>query len=369
VSTTTPKLLLVKPDPTENVDIAVLNANADKIDAGFAAISPAYRNKIRNGDMGIAQRGAGPWTGDVYGLDGWYALSSGSKSIARSARQLPTVALGPISGYFLGCTTSGQAAASDFTSVQQKIENVATFSGQQVTLSFLAFSASGTPKIGIEVQQGFGTGGSPSADVITTISAVTISTTLTRYNVTFTVPSVIGKTLGSNGNDYLMIWFWMSAGTTYTARSSGIGVQNNTIYITDVQLEAGSVATEFERLPQQVQLAWCQRYFTRTPDNFAGGSVAPCLPLGTAASNTVVAVPIVYPVPMRAAPAILINGTIACNDGTVQFNVTAGAANTGATYKSCQVDLTCAGGTFTVGRAARCFASTAGPSVDFSAEL
>ena len=49
MSTTTTRLGLTKPDPTENVDIAVLNTNADLIDAAFGGFAPSYRNVIRNG--------------------------------------------------------------------------------------------------------------------------------------------------------------------------------------------------------------------------------------------------------------------------------------------------------------------------------
>ena len=142
------------------------------------------------------------------------------------------------------------------------IEDVRTLAGKQVTLSFWAYGSVAN-KIGIETQQVFGTGGSPSANAFTPVSALQLTTGWAKYTVTFTVPSVVGKTLGTGGNDYLGINFWFSAGSSFAARASTIGIQNWTAHLADIQLEEGPNATNFERIPVQQQLAWCQRYFYR----------------------------------------------------------------------------------------------------------
>jgi hypothetical protein len=78
-----------------------------------------------------------------------------------------------------------------------------------------------------------------------------IGTTWQRYSVTFSVPSISGKTIGTNSN--LTIRFLRNASETFTLDLWG------------VQLEAGSVATPFKRHAPSLQgeLAACQRYFQR----------------------------------------------------------------------------------------------------------
>jgi hypothetical protein len=81
------------------------------------------------------------------------------------------------------------------------------------------------------------------------------------------------------------------------------GTNGATLYITGVQLEVGSTATDFENLPYDVELARCQRYYQVGDVHlFAGG--------GSSGDGTVL-----LPVQMRANP-------------TVTFSDSAGTANT-----------------------------------------
>lgn len=303
MSTLTDKLDLFKADPTENVDVVTqINDNYDKIDLAFSGIVGAYKNAIRNGDMGVAQRGNGPFTiSNVYTVDGWQmTFVGGTFSVSRVVNPLGSGSNAQGSKYALRVVTAGQAAAGDLSAIVQKIEGVEKYAGKEVTLSFRAFSGSGTPKIGVEVVQDFGTGGAPSGAVQTAIGSVILSINDTGYSITFTVPSINGKTLGTNGNDSLVINLWLSTGSTNAARASNIGIQNSTITITDIQLEAGSVATAFERLPQQVQLAWCQRYFWQRNFPVTNSVVG----LVSSYTNILSMLILENPVVMRAKPGI-----------------------------------------------------------------
>lgn len=300
---TTPIFALPYPTGTDRVmdgDNAI-QALAEKVELllGPAIGAPSgFRNVIRNGDMTVAQRGAGNFTAPTYGVDGWYIDKAGAAALV-SARMVQPLGV-TAAKYAHRTVVTGSAAAADYALLVHRIEGVHTLAGKQVTLSFLAAATTGTPKIGVEIVQQFGTGGSPSADVsISAAAAVTISATWTRYSVTLTLPAITSKTLGSNGNDRLSLFLWLSAGADWAARASSIGHQNATIDITDVQLELGPTATPFERLPQQQQLAWCQRYFWRMGAGEAA-SVGHGPGLCTATNGGIIS--ITFPVQMRAVP-------------------------------------------------------------------
>ena len=221
-------------------------------------LSSGFRNVVRNGDFSIAQRGLGPFTALNYTMDGWILSYIGGTV---SVNKIQAVA-GEVSPRAT-IAVSGQSAAGDYAQLLAPVEDVNTLNGKTVTISFDAWAATAGLKLAVELQQHFGTGGTPSAIQSTPVSAVTLTTTKTRYSLTVNLPSVAGATLGTNGNHSLRLIFWASAGSSFNTRASSIGTQSGTFNITDIQLEAGSAASPFERLPVQQQLAWCQRYFQR----------------------------------------------------------------------------------------------------------
>lgn len=322
------------------------------------------RNVIRNGDMVVAQRGNGNFTSEGANVDGWNLFFfGGSLTVSRVA------ALGAVPGmrWLLQYVIASQASASHYTQCAQRIEGVDTLAGQIVTLSFQACATSGTPKIGIEVTQNFGTSGAPSSTLNTVVSAVTISTTLTKYFVTFTMPSVFGKSIGTDNNSYLQLTLWLSSGSTFATRASNIGFQNNTFQIGDIQLEAGPEVTPFERIPQQQQLAWCQRYFWRMAPGAVNAHVG--VGIATTTSGGIVHVP--YPVTMRAIPTFA-SGTVG-NWQTHSGGGTATALNGLSTFAagiaSTGLSWSVAGAPMGVGGAVLLDPVNANAYGDFTAEL
>jgi hypothetical protein len=79
--------------------------------------------------------------------------------------------------------------------------------------------------------------------------------------VTVNLPSISGKTLGTNLTDHLGVFFWFDAGSDYNTRTDSLGNQSGTFDIAQVQLEQGSVATTFEPRTYGEELALCQRYY------------------------------------------------------------------------------------------------------------
>jgi hypothetical protein len=264
----------------------------------------AGKNKIINGDFSINQRGfSSSTTNGLYGFDRWVAFLTDGTTNSYSAQTF-TPGTAPVSGYeasnFARLISAGQTLTTAQTSLRQLIENVRTFAGQTVTVSFWAKANSGTPKVALELNQGFGSGGSSSVD--TYGGQVTLTTSWARYSLTVSVPSISGKTIGSS--NYFQVVFFVSAGSNFNSRTGSLGIQSNTFDIWGVQVEAGSTATAFQTATGTIQgeLAACQRYYWRN----TVATTVPLTPLaGWATSATAIAVIINNPVPMRVAPTSL----------------------------------------------------------------
>lgn len=299
----------------------------------------AGKNKIINGDFNINQRGFTSLTADAYGFDRWlFVTNTGTTTYSSQSFTLGTA---PVTGYegttFARMLTSGQSGTGAYSVLQQRIESVRTFANQTVTVSFWAKAASGTPKIAIEFQQVFGSGG--SALVNTYIGQATLSTSWTRYSITGTVPSISGKTIGTT--DYLALRMWVSAGTDFNSNTGSIGVQNNTFDIWGVQAEAGSVATAFQTATGTLagELAACQRYYYRIAATTAYTQFTNFAPAYSTTNATMM-----FPtkVTMRTTPTAIEYANVTLTDGT---NFVAAGTLTIGTYASPETVLVTSGTT------------------------
>ena len=316
------------PSPTEGM-VSYLTGS-DSLEAynganWLSAAGVSSGNAIINGAFEINQRGFTSSTATAtYTFDRWRQDHGGGTVTGSS--QAFTLGAAPVAGYeaanFVRTVTAGQSAADHYAVRQQQIESVRSFAGQTVTISFFAKAASGTPKIGVAMTQSFGTGGSPSADLSPPVGAVTISTSWARYTLTYNVPSISGKTIGTNKNDFLGLELWVSAGSTLATRASSIGIQNNTFDIWGVQLEAGSVANPFRRNANSIQgeLAACQRYYQRI--NYRAESAFANFSFGAAASTTL-AVQQIKLTEMRAVPSSIEFSGLVLEDFVNAFTPTA----------------------------------------------
>ena len=190
--------------------------------------------------------------------------------------------------------TSGQTAVGAQSNIQQRVEDVRTCAGQQVVVSFWAKAGSGTPKIAVEIEQNFGSGGSAVVNYYGGFA--TISTTWARYSVALTVPSVAGKTIGTSS--FMALNLWVSSGSTNGFRNGSMGIQNNTFQFWGVQLEQNLQPTPFEQRPYGTELALCQRYFWRSQP----AGIYTSHGVGFAQGTGVSFVFINLPVPLRASP-------------------------------------------------------------------
>jgi hypothetical protein len=220
-----------------------------------------FRNAIINGNFDIWQRGTS-FTASDYGADRWLNARIGSSStMSRQAFTLGQTDVPNEPTYFCRMAVTSSAAVGNYVFLQQSIEDVRTFSGQTVTVSFYAKADAAKP-IATQLFQYFGTGGSPSEEVSSIgITKTTLSSTWQKVTVTAVVPSISGETLGSNNDHALLLRIWLDAGSNFDSLTDTLGQQSGTFDIAQVQIEAGSVDTPFERRPIGAELALCQRYY------------------------------------------------------------------------------------------------------------
>ena len=272
-----------------------IRALGDAIDTSVWNIGfgQAGKNKIINGDFNIWQRGTsfactGPTR--VFGADRFSATGNLTYS-----RQNFTAGTAPVAGYenqyFARLDVTSNSANYDFGI---RLEDARTFAGQTVTLSFWAKASSAASNVYFpRVFQNFGTGGSPSSAVYTDGASIALTTSWARYTTTLSIPSVSGKTFGTNNDSYLGVIIQLVTSSTITLDFWGW------------QLEYGSKATPFETATGTLQgeLAAAMRYYERRTYNQV------CYPyVGQAFISTAVLIPIIYS-EKRGTPTLTLSGT------------------------------------------------------------
>jgi hypothetical protein len=267
----------------------------------------AGKNKIINGDFGIWQRGTTTSTNAAYIADRFKIGFSGTGTTQTMSQQTFTPGTAPVAGYegtyFARNVVVGGTGTSSLVVMQQPVEDVRTFAGQTVTLSFWAKAASGTPSIGLDLFQEFGSGG--SGTVSNGGTKVTISTSWARYSATISLASISGKTIGTNS--LLGVRLWFSSGSDYNSLNGTLGLQSGTFDIWGVQVEAGSTMSDFQTASASIggELALCQRYYYRqTGSNYSSYGQ------GAAYSTTGAWLLVQHPVTMRKAPTVIEYSTL-----------------------------------------------------------
>jgi len=279
--------------------------------------SMGFRNRIINGDMQIDQRNAGASVtssplANVFCVDRWFGFCT-SPAVFTMQQSTDTPA-GFVNSVAITVTTQDTSlAAGDFNSFRYIIEglNVADFgwgtaSAQPITFSFwVKSSLTGTFSVGLR----------NSALNRSYIATYTISTANTWEQKTVTIAGdTSGTWLTTNGVGIRLDWS-LGSGSDYqgTANSwtatndfttsgsvSVVGTNGATFYITGVQLEAGSVASPFERRDYGRELMMCQRYCVL----LGGSDGASHAGAGVWYATTATIYQMRLPVEMRASPAL-----------------------------------------------------------------
>jgi hypothetical protein len=285
-----------------------------------AANSFGFRNRIINGAMVIDQRNNGAsvaiTTSDNYTLDRWQGTASAN---SRYTIQQNAASVTPPAGFinYLGATSvsSGAPGSTDAYLISQFVEglNVAdlgwgTANAQTVTLSFWVRSS---------LTGAFGGTVTNSAANRSYPFSYTISSANTWEQKTITIAGdTSGTWLTTNGIG-LRLRFSMGMGSSYlgtagawagsfvgapTGSTNVIATNGATWYVTGVQLEAGSVATPFERRDYGRELMMCQRYYYR---NFPAATARYLVTTAWANQTTTAYGIFQFPVTMRTSPSAL----------------------------------------------------------------
>lgn len=317
---------------TEMIPVSVLiNAVAAASRGGVG-----FTNMLFGGDFTINpfQRGTsftGITNGATYTADRWAAAAGSSgQNIVVSSQTVSTVA-----GFTTALQIGRTAAGTNLGSIQiaQAVEsgNSLFAQGQPVTLSFWAAAGSSFSSaslgLAITIASGTGTNGSV-ANLLTgswtgfvsnalTLGAntsfipgsstqIAITTTMTRYTVSTTMPAAA-----------------VQLGVVFGYTPVGTAAAGDSFQIMGVQLELGNTPSSFEHRDPGTELAECQRYFQQI--NEVSGAVygAGMVTNGTT-NNETITLPL--PVTMRTTP------TATLTAGGFRFNVAGTSTAVGAGF-------------------------------------
>jgi len=222
-----------------------------KADLNAIGVSGGRKNLIINGAMQVNQRGVTSGITSGYFVDRFTLSGCSASSLLTSS--LPT---GFTKGISISATGGNPIAF-------HKVESASCqhLSGQTVTASFYAKSISNATTLYVKLQHAGSADSWGSSTTISEQNLGALSSSWVKYTASWTVPAG-----GLNG---------LSLGIL----CAGTGTFE--MGVTGVQLELGSVATDFEHRSYGEELALCQRYFERR--SYTGSAV---VTIGTAYEAT-----------------------------------------------------------------------------------
>ena len=283
------------------------------------------RNKLINGGMMVHQRGDAAATGSAAYLSCDRFLTNNGSGAQVAVTKSTDTPDGFSASTKWDCTTADTSiAAGDYFLIQHRMEGQnlqdfakGTSSAKQYALSFY-IKATKTGVYTVELED------TDNARICS--KTITVSdTNWNRYTIIY--PADTTGAFNNDANSSLTINFWLLSGSTYnsgTLQSSAWGSRvnanrvsssnvnaldstSNDFFLTGVQLEVGSVATEFEHRSFADEIIRCERYYRR---DAADGVVYYRFCLGQCTSSTGTQATVKWPTRMRAAPTFATSGTL-----------------------------------------------------------
>ena len=340
----------------------ITDANITSAKIAGGVLKPPHRNLIINGDMSVAQRatsvtGVGNGDNSCHTVDRLSFYEEGATSGEFTMSQdtdVPT-GYGFAKSTKLDCTTADSSlAAAEVVALEYKFEGLhlqhlkkGTSNAESLTLSFWVK----TNKTGTYVANFYDNDNDRHTSQNYTVSS---SNTWEKKTITF-APDTSG-TLTNDNTLALAMYFILGAGTSYTSGSAATawetftgnadnwcGGQNvnvldhtdNNFWITGVQLEIGTAASDFDFVPYDVNLQRCYRYYQKTMDlgTFAGTTAEAGLQWqgGTSDAGSNMSMVYNFKQTMRASPTV----TGYDRSGTSgQFNYYRSASSSTGTFNS-----------------------------------
>jgi len=311
--TLTTNFNITKPAAGKNNWDADYTALCDLVDARLAL---RFRNLINNGAMKIHQRGgavAATVNPGAYSLDRWKGWSSAGGYNMEQSTDAPDEF-----GNSMKCTVTSTHTVDSGSHIflEQLLNGIdlprlqfGKSSAKSITLSFwVKSSVAGTYGIGLEnaaINRSY-----VAEYTVNTANAWERKTiaiagdTSGTWPITEGIGAKLRFSLGSGSQFQATKDAW-SAGDFFTTSNDAKWIENTgaTFYLTGVQLEEGSYATDFEHRPYALELVECKRYFQKV-----GGLV------GTAISATAAQFGASLSPEMRTTPTISQTGVINITD-------------------------------------------------------
>jgi len=283
--------------------------------SGSPGTTTGFKNRIINGAMTIAQRGTGTTTvtsnSSYYSCDRWQTLMTVASKY--SVGQSSTAPAGFVNSLLLTSLSAYSVGASDYFQFRQSIEGVntadlawGTANAKTVTLSFWVQSSL-TGTFGGSLCNNDGSRSYPFS--------YTISSANTWTQASITIPGdTTGTWITNSSGAGIIVQFGLGVGSSLsgtagswagayyissTGATSLVATNGATFYITGVQLEVGTTATNFDFRSYGTELSLCQRYY-----EFGGSSGGAVQFSGTVTSGTAYYATVYLKVTKRAIPTI-----------------------------------------------------------------
>jgi len=367
--------------------IADANVTTAKLAASSALIG---KNLIINGEHRVAQRGTSGAlaASPVFTCDRWrWGQSSGTSGTMEQSTTVPS-GVGYVNSLRFNPGNAQTPGTAEFNIIGQRIEAqnlghllYGNSAAKTLTLQFYVRS----PKTGTHTFAAYQNDKSGGRCYVGTY---TVAVADTFEKITTTIAGDTGGQIDNdNGNGFDIIWNigsgsdyetstineWQAASAFLYSTSGAAFVTDDAakdFFIAGVQLEVGSVATDFEFEPISVTLAKSQRYFVRLNDLDEG------MPFMAGQAITATRTRAVLHLPVTMRNTALGGITVALSDAANHFSaraVNVAKAASGITAQSSaggnviSLDLTIA--STTAGDAILHESDTSNAYVDFSSEL